>query len=70
MSNSDHKVHNLLPKNVHEIRKKDTRMNNQMYYNFIGKTERFKSSQLAMPLTNITKHYQGSGWILTRIFTY
>ena len=34
MSNSDHKLHNVLPKKVHEIRNRETRQNSHMYYNF------------------------------------
>ena len=41
MSNPNHKLHNLLPKKICEVRKRVTRLNNQMYYNFMGKIERF-----------------------------
>ena len=34
MSNSDHKLHNVLPKKVNEIRNRETRQNSHMYYNF------------------------------------
>ena len=44
MSNSDHKLHNILPKKVHEIRNRETRQNSHMYYNFKWRTERFKNS--------------------------
>jgi hypothetical protein len=32
-----------------------------MYYNFMGKTERFKSSPISYAIKNITKNYLGSG---------
>jgi hypothetical protein len=47
MSNPDHKLHSLLPKKICEVRKRTTRLNNQMYYNFMGKTERFKSNPIS-----------------------
>ncbi len=47
MSNPDHKLHSLLPKKICEVRKRATRLNNQMYYNFMGKTERFKGSPIS-----------------------
>ena len=59
MSNSDHKLHNLLPKKVHEIREMDTRMNNQMYYNFMGKTERFKSSPISYAVNKYNETLSG-----------
>ena len=31
MSNSDHKLQNVLPKKVHEIRNRETRQNSHMY---------------------------------------
>ena len=57
MSNTGHKLHNLLPKKVHEVRNKETRQNTEMYYNFNWRSERFKNSSIAMLLLNITKHY-------------
>lgn len=51
MSNSDHKLHNLLPKKVDEIRNRETRQNSQKYYNFKGRTERFKSSPISYAIT-------------------
>ena len=59
MSNSDNKLHNLLPKKVHEIREMDTRMNNQMYYNFMGKTERFKSSPISYAVNKYNETLSG-----------
>ena len=59
MSNSDHKLHNLLPKKVHEIRKRDTRMNNQMYYNSMGKTERFKISPISYAINKYNETLSG-----------
>ena len=47
MSKPNHKLHSLLPKKICEVRKRTTRLNNQMYYNFMGKTERFKSSPIS-----------------------
>ena len=47
MSKPNHKLHSFLPKKICEVRKKTTRLNNQMYYNFMGKTERFKSSPIS-----------------------
>ena len=44
MSNPAHKLHNLLPKKVDQIRAKQTRSNGQKFYNFKCNTERFKQS--------------------------
>ena len=57
MSNSDHKLHNVLPKKVHEIRNRETRQNSHMYYNFKWRTERFKNSPISMLLVNIMKNF-------------
>ena len=43
MSNPAHKLHNLFPKKVDQIRAK-TRSNGQKFYNFKCNTERFKQS--------------------------
>lgn len=47
MSNPDHKLNHLLPKRVQDVRQRDTRLNNQIFYNFHGKTDRFKNSPLS-----------------------
>ena len=46
MMNVDHKLHKLLPKRIGEIRKRETRLNSQMYYNFKANTERFRNSPI------------------------
>ena len=51
MSNSDHKLHNLLPKKVHKIRNRETRQNSHMYYNFKCRTERFKNSPISYAIS-------------------
>ena len=47
MSNPDHKLHHLLPRRVQDVRERDTRLNNQLFYNFQGKTDRFRNSPLS-----------------------
>ena len=47
MSNPDHKHHHLLPRRVQDVRERDTRLNNQLFYNFQGKTDRFRNSPLS-----------------------
>ena len=46
-SNSDHKLHNLLPKKVHETRNRETRQNSHMYYNFKCRTESLQNSAIS-----------------------
>ncbi len=60
MSNPNHKLHSLLPKKICEVRKKATRLNNQMYYNFMVKPNVLKVVQSAMLLANTMKHCLGS----------
>ena len=52
MSNSDHKLHNVLLKKVHEIRNRETRENSHMYYNFKWRTERFKNSPISYAVSS------------------
>ena len=60
MSNPDHKLHSLLPKKICEVRKRTSRLNNQMYYNFMGKPIVLRVSQSAMLLASTMKHCLGS----------
>ena len=57
MSNSDHKLHNVLPKKVHEIRKRETRQNSHMYYNFKWRTERFKNSPISYAISKYNEKF-------------
>lgn len=59
MANSDHRLHNLLPMKVHEIRNRETRLNNQMYYNFMGKTDRFKNSPISYAINKYNESLSG-----------
>ena len=59
MSNPNHKLHSLLPKKICEVRKKATRLNNQMYYNFMGKTERFKGSPISYAISKYNETLSG-----------
>ena len=57
MSNSDHKLHNVLPKKVHEIRNRETRQNSHMYYNFKWRTERFKNSPISYAISKYNEKF-------------
>ena len=57
MSNSDHKLHNVLPKKVHEIRKRETRQNSHMYYNFKWRTKRFKNSPISYAISKYNEKF-------------
>jgi hypothetical protein len=46
MSSEGHKLHYPLPAKVVELRRKDTRSNDDKYYNFKYRTERFRKSPL------------------------
>ncbi len=59
MSNPNHKLHSLLPKKMCEVRKRATRLNNQMYYNFMGKTERFKGSPISYAISKCNEALSG-----------
>ena len=41
-----HKLHELLPPKVGEIRTRETRLSGQKFYNFNCRTERFKNSAI------------------------
>ena len=47
MSNPHHKLHNLLPEKIDQVRERKTGSNGYKYYNFITKTERFRRSPIA-----------------------
>ena len=51
MSNSEHKLHNLLPKKVHETRNRETKQNSQVYCNFKWRTERFRNSPISYAIS-------------------
>ena len=57
MINADHKLHNLLPKKVHEVRSRETGKITNCIRILIGEVNVFKTVQLAMLLMNTTKHY-------------
>ncbi len=59
MSNPNHKLHSLLPKKICEVSKRATRLNNQMYYNFMGKTERFKGSPISYAISKYNETLSG-----------
>ena len=47
LSEPDHRLHvNLLPDRIADIRQRETRSNDSMYYNFKFRTERLKNSPL------------------------
>ena len=51
MSNSEHKLHNLLPTKVHETRNRETKQNSQEYCNFTWRTERFRNSPISYAIS-------------------
>ena len=57
MSNSNHKLHNVLPKKVHEIRNRETRQNSHMYHNFKWRTERFKNSPISYAISKYNETF-------------
>ena len=57
MSNSDHKLHNVLPKKVYEIRNRETRQNSHVYYNFKWRTERFKNSPISYAISKYNETF-------------
>ena len=46
MLEPSHKLHDLLPKKLNDIRERETRANGNKIYNFFCTTERFKNSPL------------------------
>ena len=59
MSNPNHKLHSLLLKKICDVRKRTTRLNNQMYYNFMGKIERFKSGPISYAVNKYNETLSG-----------
>ena len=58
MSNPAHKLHNLFPKKVDQIRAK-TRSNGQKFYNFKCNTERFKQSPVVFGIEKYNAYLDG-----------
>ena len=46
MKEPTHKLHNLLPPLVNQIRERDTRLDENRFYNFKCRTQRFSNSPL------------------------
>ena len=50
-----HKLHDLLPPKVCEIRNRETRLSGQKFYNFNCRTQRFKNSPIVYGIEQYNK---------------
>lgn len=58
MSKPSHKLHSLLPKKIGQVRERDTRTNDQSYYNYTYKTERFKKSPIVFAIDQYNSKFK------------
>jgi hypothetical protein len=57
ISSEGHRLHFLLPAKVGELRPKDTRSNDDKYYNFKYRTERFRKSLLVYAINSYNNSF-------------
>jgi hypothetical protein len=57
MSSEGHRLHYLLPAKVGELRQKVTRSNDDKYYNFKYRTERFRKSPLVYAINSYNNSF-------------